>query len=59
MMLQVLRLGTSYLTRIVSDHMTNPIAVNMSDRIWNDMQDIIKAVGWAALGESFGTFVCI
>jgi hypothetical protein len=32
--------------------MTNPIAVNMSDRIWNEMQDIIKAVGWAALGEA-------
>jgi hypothetical protein len=32
--------------------MTNPIAVNMSDRIWNDMQDIIKAVGWAALGKA-------
>jgi hypothetical protein len=33
--------------------MTNPIAVNMSDRIWNEMQDIIKDVGWAALGEAY------
>jgi len=45
----VLRLGTSYLTRIVSDHMTNPIAVNMSDRIWNEMHDIIKTFGWVSL----------
>ena len=45
-------MGTSYLTRIVSDHMTNPIAVNMSDRIWNEMHDIIRAFGWVSLGTS-------
>jgi hypothetical protein len=32
--------------------MTNPIAVNMSDRIWNEMHDIIKNFGWSSLGES-------
>jgi hypothetical protein len=46
-------LGTSYLTRIISDHMTNPIAVNMSDRIWNEMHDIIQKFGWVSLGEAF------
>jgi hypothetical protein len=31
--------------------MTNPIAVNMSDRIWNEMHDIIRNFGWVSLGE--------